>query len=101
MGFRFRRSVRLLPGVRINLGGRRGPSITVGARGASLNVGPRGTYLNAGVPGTGVSYRERLDSEPETPRQEAPPSLPGGRPSWHWGWLLVLLIGIAIGAALF
>lgn len=60
MGLRFRRSVRLFPGVRLNFG-KRGVSATIGARGASVNIGPRGTYANVGLPGTGVSYRERVD----------------------------------------
>ena len=61
MGFRFHRSIRLIPGVRINLS-RRGISTTIGPRGASVNVGSRGTYANLGIPGTGVSSRTRLAS---------------------------------------
>jgi hypothetical protein len=58
LGFRFHRSIRLLPGVRINLS-RRGISTTIGPRGASVNVGSRGTYANVGLPGTGLSSRTR------------------------------------------
>ncbi|HEX8211824.1 MAG TPA: DUF4236 domain-containing protein [Longimicrobium sp.] len=60
MGFRFRKSIKILPGVRVNVG-RSGISTTIGGRGASVNSGKRGTYLNAGVPGTGLSYRSRMD----------------------------------------
>jgi hypothetical protein len=60
VGFRFRKSVKIMPGVRLNLG-RRGVSATIGRRGASVTVGKRGTYANVGLPGTGMSYRERLD----------------------------------------
>lgn len=60
MGFRFRRSVQLVPGVRLNLG-KTGGSLSIGGRGASLNLGKRGVYGNLGLPGTGISYRERLD----------------------------------------
>lgn len=60
MGLRFRRSVRLFPGVRLNFS-TRGVSATIGPRGASVNIGPRGTYANIGLSGTGLSYRERLD----------------------------------------
>jgi hypothetical protein len=60
MAFRFRRSVKLFPGVRLNLT-TRGLSATVGVRGASVNIGPTGTHLNLGLPGTGLSYRTRLD----------------------------------------
>nr|VFJ98074.1 MAG: Protein of unknown function (DUF4236) [Candidatus Kentron sp. LFY] len=59
MGMRFRKSVKIAPGVKINFSGS-GASMTVGPRGASVNVSSRGTYLNAGIPGTGLSSRTRL-----------------------------------------
>lgn len=61
MGFRFRKSVKLMPGVRINLSAR-GASWTFGSRGASINVGSKGVYSNFGIPGTGLAFRQRLDS---------------------------------------
>jgi hypothetical protein len=63
LGFRFRRSIRIAPGLRLNLSPS-GVSATVGPRGASVSFGRRGTYLNVGLPGTGLSYRERLDNPP-------------------------------------
>jgi hypothetical protein len=56
MGFRFRRSVRLFPGLRINLS-KSAPSISVGAPGHMVNIGEQGTRATIGAPGTGVSYR--------------------------------------------
>jgi hypothetical protein len=61
MGLRFRRSITIVPGIRINLT-THGLSTTVGPRGASINIGPRGTYANLGLRGTGLSTRTRLDS---------------------------------------
>jgi hypothetical protein len=61
MGLRFRRSVKILPGIRLNFSGS-GVSTTLGPRGASVTVGPRGTHLNVGLPGTGLSYRTQLSS---------------------------------------
>lgn len=60
MAFRFRKSVKLAPGIRMNFSGS-GLSWTVGPRGASIGIGKRGTYLNSGIPGTGFSSRQRLD----------------------------------------
>lgn len=81
MGLRFRQSIKVLPGLRINFG-LHGISATVGVRGASVNFGPRGTHLNLGLPGTGLSYRARLDTptsadprltaRPESQWQNAP-----------------------------
>ena len=77
MGWRFRRSVKLFPGVRLNFG-KNGISTTVGVRGFSVNYGKRGAYLNAGIPGTGLSYREklspgRLDSASPPPNSSGTP----------------------------
>jgi len=57
MGFRFRRSVRILPGVKINLSGR-GASVSLGARGFHYTIGPKGTRVTAGIPGTGLSWTQ-------------------------------------------
>jgi Protein of unknown function (DUF4236) len=59
MGLRFRRSITLAPGIRMNFG-LRGLSLSMGSRGASVNIGPRGTYANVGIPGTGLSTRSRI-----------------------------------------
>lgn len=59
MGFRFRRSITIAPGLRVNLG-KRGVSLSAGVRGASLTLGSRGTYANLGMPGTGLSYRQKV-----------------------------------------
>ena len=53
MAFRFRKSVELFPGVRINLS-KSGPSLSVGGRGHTLNVSKRGTGATVGIPGTGL-----------------------------------------------
>ncbi|MCL4877099.1 MAG: tetratricopeptide repeat protein [Anaerolineae bacterium] len=55
MGFRFRKSIKILPGVRINLS-KSGPSLSLGGGGATFNVGGRGTRLTLGIPGTGIYY---------------------------------------------
>lgn len=59
MGLRFRKSFKVAPGLRMNVG-LRGLSMSVGPRGASVNAGPRGLHANVGLPGTGLSVRGRL-----------------------------------------
>jgi len=66
MGFRFRRSIRIAPGVRLNLS-KSGVSTSIGGRGATINIGPKGTRHTVGLPGTGLSYSTL-----------APPGQPGG-----------------------
>ena len=61
MGFRFRRSIRIAPGLRINLS-KSGPSLSVGKRGATLNFGKRGERATVRLPGTGMSYSKQFSS---------------------------------------
>ena len=69
--FRFRRTLRIAPGVRINFS-KSSPSISIGPRGASVTIGKRGIYANLGIPGTGISYRTRIDSQDSSIRREYP-----------------------------
>lgn len=59
MAIRFRKSLKLAPGIRMNLSGG-GLSWSLGPRGASIGIGKRGTFLNTGIPGTGLSSRQSL-----------------------------------------
>ncbi|MBZ0252365.1 MAG: DUF4236 domain-containing protein [Candidatus Methylomirabilis sp.] len=83
MAFRFRKSFKLAPGLRVNLS-KSGASLSLGGRGASFNVGSRGTRATVGIPGTGLSYttsssrpgarkrpadRRQGSSSPEQPAQ--------------------------------
>jgi hypothetical protein len=55
MAFRFRRSIKLMPGFRLNFSNS-GLSLSVGTRGAWVTFGKKGTRTTVGVPGTGLSY---------------------------------------------
>lgn len=61
MGLRFRKSIRIVPGVRLNVGLRR-TSVSFGGRGFTYNVGSNGSRVTVGIPGSGLSY-----STPVTP----------------------------------
>lgn len=55
MGFRFRKSVGVLPGVKLNFG--KGlPSLSIGGQGVTTNIGAKGARTTVGVPGSGLSY---------------------------------------------
>lgn len=61
MGWRFRKSLKILPGIKVNIGKDGFSSVSVGTRGAHITMGKKGTTLSAGIPGTGLSYVTRLD----------------------------------------
>jgi hypothetical protein len=55
MGFRFRRSIRLFQGFRVNLS-RSTSSVSIDRRGATFNVSERSARATVGIVGTGASY---------------------------------------------
>jgi len=59
MGLNFRKRIKILPGVSVNIS-KSGVSTSVGTRGASVNVGKRGTRATVGIPGTGLSHTQQL-----------------------------------------
>ncbi len=56
MGFNFRKSIKIMPGVRVNLTKKGISSVSVGKNGARVNVGKKGTRTTVGLPRTGLSY---------------------------------------------
>jgi hypothetical protein len=65
MGWRFRQSFKVIPGVRLNLS-KSGLSCSIGGAPLTMNIGPRGVYGTASIPGTGLSYRQRFSAGSET-----------------------------------
>jgi hypothetical protein len=59
MGFRFRRSVKVGSGVRVNLS-KTGSSLSVGRRCETVNAGKHGVYTTIGYPGSGHSDRQKI-----------------------------------------
>jgi hypothetical protein len=55
MGFRFRKSIKIAPGIRLNIS-KRGQSLSIGGRGGTTNISKRGIRQAFGIPGTGLSY---------------------------------------------
>lgn len=56
MGLRFRKSIKVAPGVKLNLN-KNSASVTVGTKGAHYTVNSNGKKTtSAGIPGTGISY---------------------------------------------
>ena len=111
MGFRFRRTIRLGKGLRINIS-KSGTSLSLGHRGATVNFGPKGEKLTLGLPGSGLSYSQMIKPQPgQPPHQAAPTVIPAHDPNTFpqrassplarrvvWGVLLCLLALLSLGA---
>lgn len=89
MGWRFRRSFSVIPGVRLNLS-KSGLSCSVGGAPFTVNVGNKGVMLTGSLPGTGISYRQRFADGSQTqhepgsilpPPSATPSSFPSPTPS--------------------
>ncbi len=92
MGFRFRRSLRIAPGLRINLS-RSGVSTSIGRRGAWFTFGPRGTRETIGVPGSGVYYTAQQQPHPEqAPHLQQPASVSPRGGSLMLGLIILALL---------
>ena len=58
MGFRFRKSFKIAPGVRVNVG-KKSIGISAGVKGARVSVNSKGRVTKTvGIPGTGLSYTD-------------------------------------------
>jgi len=73
MTFRFRKSIKIASGVRVNFG-KKGGSLSVGGRGGSVNFGSRGVYSNVGIPGSELSYRSKLGGNIPAQRNNIQPN---------------------------
>jgi hypothetical protein len=77
MGFRFRYSFKLMPGVQLNLS-KGGMSTSLGTRGAWFTLGAKGARATVGLPGSGMSYtsympfKKRKSVSPYKNRKFAP-----------------------------
>jgi hypothetical protein len=64
MGLRYRQSVRVLPGVRLNFTANGLSSVSIGVPGCSVNLNTKRTRTTVGLPGSGLSYS--TDQAPES-----------------------------------
>ena len=71
MGFNFRKSFKILPGVRVNIGKKGISSVSIGPKGTSLSIGRKGAYINKSI-GGGLTYRHELGGDEATDR---PPTI--------------------------
>jgi Protein of unknown function (DUF4236) len=94
MALRFRRSIRILPGLRLNLG-KRGVSASVGVRGAHITVGKSGVRETVGIPGSGVSYTHLTPTAEPAPTRAQQPSPSAARIAFA-----LFLLAVAVGAVI-
>lgn len=93
MAMRFRRSVKVAPGVKVNLN-KKSMGVTVGTKGAHYSVNSSGTKTSSvGIPGTGVSYVNSSGKKSQNSGGSAEAPL---WPKYTYIILLILAILLAI-----
>lgn len=68
MGMRFRKSFKVAPGVRMNVG-KKDISTSIGGKGLRGNSSSRGVSVSSSLPGAGISYNKRLSSRTKRPQR--------------------------------
>jgi hypothetical protein len=81
MGWRFRKSFKILPGIRMNFGKKGFSSFTFGKGWFSTNVSSKGTHQNFNIPGTGITYRTQ--TTPHTQQALVPTVVEMARTNWY------------------
>ena len=78
MSLRFRKSIKILPGVKVNISKKGISSIGLGKSGASINLNKKGIRTNIGIPGTGISYSKYHPNKklPEKELEQEPSHIP-------------------------
>ena len=71
--FRFRRRIKIAPGVHWNIG-KNSSSLSLGGRGFTHTIGPKGSRTTVRIPGTGISYTQAHPHQQPMPPAPSPPS---------------------------
>jgi hypothetical protein len=75
MAIRFRRSIKIAPGLKLNVG-KRGGSVRIGGKNAGYTIGTSGRTVSASVPGTGLGFVSRKGRSSKGHQEEV--AAPGG-----------------------
>lgn len=68
MGVRFRKSVKIAPGIRLSAS-HRGLGVRMGGPGLGVSFSPSGSRVSGGLPGTGLSWSKKMGTSRKPSRQ--------------------------------
>jgi endonuclease YncB( thermonuclease family) len=99
MGFRFRKSFRILPGIRLNLNAK-SKSVRFGPRGLGYTVSTTGKRrITASIPGTGLSYSEVTNPKRKSAGSTVPTPSSKSRAKNNRIWIVALgIVAVLVGA---
>ena len=105
MGWNFRKSVKIAPGVKVNFS-KRGTSISVGPKGYKVSVNSKGkVHQTTSIPGTGLYSRKKIadigNSEKERSSAKITASKPKRKGKWTILKVFTLFLSIIFAMATF
>lgn len=68
---RFRKSIKITKGVRVNIGKKGVSSVSLGGKGMTLNASRKGVRATASIQGAGLSHSEMIYKASKTQRSES------------------------------
>ena len=72
MGFRFRKSIKIAPGIKLNLG-KKSAGLSIGNKYGGFSINSRsGLRSRVSVPGTGISYTQKIGGKKRAAHKKAP-----------------------------
>lgn len=68
MGWKFRKSIKVLPGIRVNVSSRGVSGVRLGPRNAGVSFSSKGTTISSSIPKTGLSHSHFISAKTKNPR---------------------------------
>lgn len=97
MGFRFRKSIKIAPGVRVNIG-KKSTSISFGGKGARYTISSTGRKTaSVGIPGTGISYTATESKKKPSPKPVTVQKKTPSKMTYKVCAIIMLILGILTG----
>jgi hypothetical protein len=96
MGLRFRKRIKLFPGLWLNVS-KSGVSTSIGGKGLTVNLKGGKVKTTASIPGTGLSYSQTTGHHDNSAHQASiGEAAPASATIPAWVWLLVIIVAVVL-----
>ena len=96
MGWNFRKSVKIAPGVKVNFS-KRGASVSAGPKGFKVSVNSKGkVHQTVSIPGTGLYSRKKIADIGSSEKERPSAKITTSKPKRKWTILKVFTFFLSI-----
>ncbi|WP_187807257.1 DUF4236 domain-containing protein [Aquipseudomonas alcaligenes] len=71
MALKFRKRIKIAPGIKLNITSKGVSSVSLGGKGGTVNLGKSGVTTTASIPGTGISYSKKISNSKKSTQSKA------------------------------